>query len=92
MEKNRSRGLTQGIRVVGVVVMFILALASAPRAAKAFECEDYFITCSTLNACLSVIGNPCGCEGIVKCDQTHPDCQEEPVMTTGTYCDEEEEH
>ena len=91
MAKDHWSGITRGIRMLGVVVMFLVALASAPRTANAFECEDYLITCSTRNACLSVIGNPCGCEGMVKCEPDHPDCTEGD-HTTGTYCDEEEEH
>ncbi len=78
--------------MLGVIVMFLVALAGSPRTANAFESGDIFLTCSTMNACLSVIGNSCGEEGIVNCRPNHWRCVEEPVMTTGTVCDEEEEH
>ncbi len=87
-EDCRSR-ITRWIRMVGVVVMLLVAVASSPGNADALlECEDYDITCSTLNACLSVIGNSCGCEGMVMCDTDHTDCAEgsHPVMT---YCRED---
>jgi hypothetical protein len=74
MSESRLSEITRWIRMLGVMVMFLVALASAPRTANAFECEDYTITCSTLNACISVMGNSCGCEGIVNCREDHPEC------------------
>jgi hypothetical protein len=89
MAEDRRKRITLGIRAVGVVVMFLVAVASAPRTANADECPDFHITCSTQTACISVAGNSCGCEGMVWCRSNPSECPEESGHPIETYCRED---
>ena len=86
--EDHVSGIMRVIRAVGVLAVFMIALAGAPQSGTAFECDDYLISCSTADACVAALENPCGCEGAVHCDAGWG-C--EGSHNVATICREEQE-
>lgn len=57
---------SQWIKVLGVVrsgafaTVLLLPLMGAPQQGSAFYCEETFLTCSTVEACVEHINDDCG--------------------------------
>ena len=70
--EDRFSGIMRVVRALGAVAVFMIALAGAPQAATANECEPNVEGCLGSGPCLDLSGNECTlpgeCEAVYVCE------------------------
>ncbi len=81
--------MLRAVRLLGVITILVMVGSLDPASASITgTCSDEILTCSTAEACVSVLHNSCrtsdGCFGTVKC-RVESECQ--GYYNVATVCD-----